>query len=99
MCYAIYFCIFATIFFLIGRYKYNNPKKYKAFSTMKDILDENKMHLFEVREKNDESERVKTKRIIEAIEEIKHEKLSKSVMEINGSMVNTEIVVGEKDIN
>ena len=53
---------------------------------------------FEVRAKNDESERIKTKRIIEAIEEIKHEKLSRSVMEINGSMINTEIVVGEKDI-
>jgi hypothetical protein len=43
-------------------------------------LDENKMHLFEVREKNDEMERVKTKRIIEAIEEVKHDKLSKSVL-------------------
>ena len=64
---------------------------------MKDILDENKMHLFEVREKHDESERIKTKRIIEAIEEIKHEKLSRSVMEINGSMINNTIV-GDTDI-
>jgi hypothetical protein len=42
LCYAIYFVFFATIFFIIGRYKYNNPKKYEAFISMQTLLDENK---------------------------------------------------------
>jgi hypothetical protein len=53
MCYAIYFCIFGLIFFMLGRHKYNNPKKFKAFKTMQDMLDENKMHLLEICEKNE----------------------------------------------
>lgn len=92
LCYAIYFFLFATLFFLIGRYKYNNPKKYKAFETMQNLLDENKMHLFEVREKNEIMERRRAKRFIEAVEEVKHEKMSRSLLEdhqenplINGS--------------
>ena len=60
LCYAIYFVFFATIFFLIGRYKYNNPKKYAAFNTMQKLLDENKLHLLEVRVKNEQVEVTKT---------------------------------------
>ena len=71
LCYAVYFIIFATIFFLIGRYKYNNPKKLEAFKKMKALLDENKANIDDHRKKNEEIEREKTKIIIEAIEEVK----------------------------
>jgi hypothetical protein len=79
--------VFATIFFLIGRYKYNNPKKYKAFEKMQQLLDENKMHLFEERQKAEKMEKLKTKQIIEAVEEVKKERFSRSMMveNINGS--------------
>ncbi len=71
LCYAFYFVFFATIFFIIGRYKYNNPTKYEAFISMQKLLDENKLHLLEVREKNENLEKAKCLRIIDAVEEVK----------------------------
>lgn len=54
---------------------------------MQQLLDENKMHLFEERQKAEKMEKLKTKQIIEAVEEVKKERFSRSMMveNINGS--------------